>query len=586
MRRRAPAARRRPSAAVAALLAGILAAAVGATAASAAPTERFVLTAGANDGGHGRTVLRYAVSDAARFGELMVQMGGVPEANRVLLPDPGRGDLEQALAQLRRRVAAARERASRTEVLLYYSGHADEEGLLLGPERLGYREVRRLLDEVDADVRIAVLDACASGAITRIKGGLRRDAFQLDTSSDTRGYAFLTSSSAEETAQESDRIRSSFFTYYLLSGMRGAADASGDGKVTLNEAYHFAFEETLARTVELQGGAQHPTYDMSLTGTRDVVMTDVRQTSAGLVLGEDIGGRLFVRNASRQVVAELFKSGDRTVELGLEPGAYEVYLERHRDLHLAGVEVAEGEHRPLRAADFAPADREYAVARGGAPWLDAAAPWAATRSGRWRLEVHLGTVGPEPRARSRTYDPPPRETEDMLSGGFVTGRPGPWDALSGLSLGFWLRDDLEVRLSYSSLSSDVPGVNWADFAGNYVVLEEVRLYSLLVGARQYLPMPAAWRRARPYAAAAFGSYVGSEKGSTVGDVDESWSEQRGALGGQVGVGMDVRLTGRVALGLELAYNHMGEFRRPIGGRTRYNGGEFRAGVSWIFGRGR
>jgi len=545
---------------------------------AAAGTERFVLAAGANNGGHGRTLLRYAVTDAERFGELMVQMGGVGPANHVLLRDPGRGDLEAALAELRRRVATAREGAARTEVLLYYSGHADEKGLLLGEERLTYRDVRRLMDQVEADVRITVLDACASGAITRIKGGMRRDAFLLDTSSDTRGYAFLTSSSAEETAQESDRIQSSFFTYYLLSGMRGAADASGDGKVTLNEAYHFAFTETLARTVDMQGGAQHPNYDMSLTGTGDVVMTDVRQTSAGLVLEEDFGGRIFVRNADRRVVAELYKPGDRAVELGLEPGRYEVYLERQRDLHLADIDVADGERRSLAAADFAPADREYAVARGGAPWLAeaVAGPW----TGRWRVELHLGTVGPEPQAREIRNK---TEAEDMLSGGFISGRPGPWDALSGLSLGYWVRDDFEVRLSYGSLTSDVPGVNWADYTGNYVVLEEVRLYSLLIGVRQYLPLPPTWARLRPYAAAALGSFVGSEEGRTIGDVEESWSEQRGAMGGQAGVGLDVRLTSRVVLGLSAAYNRMADFGRPIGGRANYNGSEFRAGVSWVFG---
>ena len=99
-----------------------------------------------------------------------------------------------------------------------------------------------------------------------------------------RGHAFLTSSAATEAAQESDRIRASYFTHYLVSGFRGAADLSGDGKVTLGEAYQFAFNETLGRTVDTKGGAQHPSYDINLSGTGDVVMTDVRQTSATLVL--------------------------------------------------------------------------------------------------------------------------------------------------------------------------------------------------------------------------------------------------------------------------------------------------------------
>ncbi|MFH1568790.1 MAG: hypothetical protein ABIL09_12395, partial [Gemmatimonadota bacterium] len=402
-----------------------------------------------------------------------------------------------------------------------------------------------------------------------------REAFLLDTASDTRGYAFLTSSSAEETAQESDRIQSSFFTYYLLSGMRGAADASGDGQVTLSEAYHFAFSETLARTVELKGGAQHPNYDMSLTGTGDVVMTDVRRTSAGLLLAGDLGGRVFVRNADRQVVAELLKPDDRAVELGLEPGRYQVYLERGSDLRSAEVAVADGQRLALAAAAFAPVPRELAVARGGPPWAVPSLPvWA----GRWRVELHLGTVGPEPQPQEMGRT----SAEDMLGGSFLVGRPGPWNALTGISVGYWVRDDFEVRLSYGNLSSDVPSGAAPAYVGDYGILREVRLYSILLGARQYLPVPRRWERVRPYLAVALGSYVGSESGRTVGTVAESWEERRGSPGGQLGAGADLRLTPRVLFGASAAYNRMAEFGRAIGGRHQYNGAEYRAGLSWVF----
>ena len=56
------------------------------TAAFAMPTtQRFVLAAGANDGGADRVRLRYAVSDAGNFAAVMGQMGGVDPDNRVLL---------------------------------------------------------------------------------------------------------------------------------------------------------------------------------------------------------------------------------------------------------------------------------------------------------------------------------------------------------------------------------------------------------------------------------------------------------------------------------------------------------------------
>src|SRR5207344_1520004 len=219
----------------------------------------------------------------------------------------------------------------RVEVIVYYSGHADEQGLLLGSDRYSYRTLRDRLDAIPADVTIAVLDACASGAFTRLKGGKIRPPFLVDESAEMRGHAFLTSSAETESAQESDRIHASYFTHYLVSGFRGAADISGDGRVTLNEAYQFAFNETLGRTVDTRGGAQHPSYDINLSGTGDVVMTDVRQTTATLVLGEDLEGRFFIRTAAQELVVELYKPRGRKVELAIEPGTYDVRVERDKE---------------------------------------------------------------------------------------------------------------------------------------------------------------------------------------------------------------------------------------------------------------
>ena len=141
-----------------------------------------------------------------------------------------------------------------------------------------------------------------------------------------RGYAFLTSSSENEAAQEADHLKGSFFTNALLTGLRGAADVSGDGKVTLGEAYQFAFSETIAQTAVTQAGAQHPAYDIKMAGTGDVVMTDVRENSASLILGPEYDGRFLVMDTHRRLIAELVKPAGRRIELGLEPGQYQVYF--------------------------------------------------------------------------------------------------------------------------------------------------------------------------------------------------------------------------------------------------------------------
>jgi hypothetical protein len=326
--------------------------------------RRFVLVAGANNGGSERATLRYAVSDAENFVRVLEAMGGVEEEDIFVLREPTSASFTRALSDLQDKVTATPTLGTRREVVVYYSGHADDRGLLLGDDRLSYQSLRQQIDDIQADVHITVLDACASGAITRLKGGHRRQAFLVDESSRMRGYAFLTSSSEDEAAQESDRIGASYFTHYLVSGMRGAADASGDGKVTLGEAYQFAFHETLNTTAETQAGAQHPSYDINLTGTGDVVMTDIRQVSAGLIVDKSLHGRLFIRNEDEQLVAELYKVAGRSIELGLEPGNYQIHFDQEPARFKADIEIKDGERFSLEPENLYAVGSEETTLRG------------------------------------------------------------------------------------------------------------------------------------------------------------------------------------------------------------------------------
>ena len=529
----------------------------------AAEVRRFIVAVGANDGGAGRQPLRYAVTDAERFATVMGRMGGVAEERSQVLREPRLDELRHVLSTLDGRLR--RGAAERTELLLFYSGHADEDGLLLGAERLSYRELRRIMDGVGADVRIAILDACASGAITRLKGGQRREAFLVDASSRARGYAFLTSSSENETAQESDRIGASFFTHYLVSGMHGAADVSGDRRVTLTEAYQFAFNETLSRTVETQGGAQHPAYHINLSGTGDVVMTDVRQTSAGLILGEAVGGRFFVRNADEQLVAELFKPAGRTVELGLEPGIYRVHLEVGRELMVARAELAEGQRLLLETAVFAGAPREITSARGGAG-LRRAAPYGPL-AGRSRLEVRLGRVSPGPR-------------KAVAGSSLVGTEAGSWGMVMGMTYSRWWREDIAVAVTATVLGGEVS--TRVGLTGG-VATESLGITSLLVGIRRYGNWPASEGHLRPYASAALGTYLGSINTTSTGFGVSTRAGTVASSGGQLGVGIDLPLSDRILFGLAAGYNFMLDFGEALGGRRNYSGLEASLGMSWLFG---
>ncbi|HET6584254.1 MAG TPA: caspase family protein [Nannocystaceae bacterium] len=313
--------------------------------------RRFALVVGANDGGDDRVVLRYASSDAKAVAKVLSQLGGVDKKDAVVVLQPKPGELRAALEEIGERIAEA-DADSRTQFVFYYSGHSDERGLLLAGERLAYSELREMIHDVPADVRIGVLDSCSSGAFTRTKGGKRRAPFLVSTS-DVAGHAFLTSSSVDEAAQESDRVRGSFFTHFFVSALRGAADHNGDRLVTLDEAYRFAFGETLASTESSTAGAQHAAYEIALAGTGDLVMTDLRKTTAGLSLAPDVSGRVYVRDGSGNLAGELFKpAGTGSVELALEPGRYSVVVDEGGKLRRAQIALSDGRTTKLAAADL------------------------------------------------------------------------------------------------------------------------------------------------------------------------------------------------------------------------------------------
>ena len=326
--------------------------------------NRYVIAVSANNGGAGRPMLRYAESDARSFAKVLKEMGGVQPQNVILVREPSVTSLQKEFSNLDAKILQDKNSGGRDEVLVYYSGHADETGLRLGAETYAWRDLRNRIDALSADVKIAVIDACGSGAITRVKGGKAVPAFMVDQSSDMKGYAFITSSTQDESSQESDKLKGSFFTHSLVSGLRGAGDLSNDGKVTLSEAYQFAFNETLQKTETTMGGAQHPSRDMNLAGTGDVVMTDLRATGAGLDFDENVYGRLYIRDAEGELVAELNKKRGRAISLGLPAGRYTVNLQQRADYMGASVVLANGKLEKISIDDFKSVTAEKTVLRG------------------------------------------------------------------------------------------------------------------------------------------------------------------------------------------------------------------------------
>ncbi len=326
--------------------------------------KRFFVSIGANTGGKDRVQLRYATSDAESILKVFKELGGVSQEDSLLILDPNIKTIYTEIGRLQARIEESRSKFGRVEVFFYYSGHSDDEHLLIGDEKISYQDWRDTVNDLDADVRITILDSCASGAFTRIKGGKKKLPFLVDTAFNMKGFAVMTSSSATEASQESDILKGSFFTHYLVSAMRGAGDMNQDGRVTLNEAYQFAFNETLIETTKTMSGPQHPNYDIQMSGTGDVIMTDIRRSSAVLVLGVDTAGKVFIHDRNNQLVLELTKPHGRRVELGLEEGEYRVINIAEGKVFESSIELRTGQEVELSGDNFVETAKKYTTPRG------------------------------------------------------------------------------------------------------------------------------------------------------------------------------------------------------------------------------
>ena len=323
--------------------------------AQGALAQRFAIAIGNNAGDEGEETLRWAENDAARTHALLVELGDVAPEDAVLLRGADADAVRAALRGLREKLARAQARDA--VVFAYFSGHGDAGSLHLAGTRLGLQELEQLLRETRAATLVTVIDACRDEQPAGVRNkGARHDKpfdIQLRRDNGRTGRVTITSAGRNEVAQESDQLRSSFFTHHLLSGMRGAADRDGDRQVNLDELYHYAYHHTLASSHAHLAAVQHPQLDVELQGEGDLVIT--RLTHAGAVLGlpAAVGGDfLIVDDGNGDVVAQVWKPQGRPAQLALEPGRFRVQLRHDSQVYATEVGLEWGGQHALIPESF------------------------------------------------------------------------------------------------------------------------------------------------------------------------------------------------------------------------------------------
>ncbi len=292
-------------------------------------TSQYAILIGANIGGPGQPRLRYAQDDARKMNEVLTELSGYRPDHIIRLNQPTPAQMIAALDQVAARIVADQMAGKVSRVLFYYSGHAKATALNLGDNEFPLDDLRARLTSLPSKLTVVVLDACQSGAFSRIKGATTAADFSINsrTRLDATGIAVLASSTGSELSQESESLRSSYFTHHLLVGMRGAADSNHDGRVSVDEGYRYAYNQTLLATAQTAVGGQHVTLEVDLKGHGEVPLSYPQPATAKLEFPNDLKGHATVEHLrSHSVIAELEKVRGAPIRIAVAPGAYRIIV--------------------------------------------------------------------------------------------------------------------------------------------------------------------------------------------------------------------------------------------------------------------
>ncbi|MBN2035230.1 MAG: caspase family protein [Chitinispirillaceae bacterium] len=285
---------------------------------------RYALLIGSNDGGNSVEPLRWAEKDATRFAALLKDLGDFEPDNMAILIKPDSAAIDSTLRAIHRELGSS-QTPGNALFLLYYSGHADGTDILLGTSRFALKALQRALDSLPAGIRIGIFDACQSGAVTAYKGGKKAEPFYLKSPPKIKGQIIIASTTPHERAQESESLKGSIFSFYWLSGLRGSADFSGDRRVTLDEAYQYAYRKTVETSTLTSGEAQHPMYRFNIHGQGDIILTDLTDKKGGVLFDRTCEGKFLVLSDSyTDIHADFYKKKNSEWFISLEPGTYRV----------------------------------------------------------------------------------------------------------------------------------------------------------------------------------------------------------------------------------------------------------------------
>ena len=241
--------------------------------------------------------LKYTVSDADAIYQTLIGPAGFKKDNVLLLTD--RTERKPTLRNIKWALGTFLGRNAQKDdtVMIFYAGHGAPEVDTRGLERDGLAkylipsdadiddlystalpmdELQTIFGRIEADRVVAFLDACYSGAAggrtfaaKKTRAGAVDDLF-LERLTRSKGRAIVTASRPSEVSIELPELGHGIFTFYLVQGLKGAADGNRDGIVSLQELYEYVEQQVTTKSRSV-GGNQHPVMKGELEGALPLV---------------------------------------------------------------------------------------------------------------------------------------------------------------------------------------------------------------------------------------------------------------------------------------------------------------------------
>ena len=241
--------------------------------------------------------LRYTVPDAEALYEVLIGPGGFKKEHVLLITD--RTEKKPTLRNLKWSLGTFLARSAKKDdtVVIFFAGHGAPEVDQRGVERDGFAkylvpsdaepddlyssglpmdELNTIFARIEAERVVVFLDACYSGAAggrtfaSKKTRSAHVDDLFLERLTQSKGRAIVTASRATEVSIELPELGHGIFTYYLVQGLKGAADLNRDGIVSLQELYEYV-EREVAQKSRAVGGNQHPVMKGELEGSLPLV---------------------------------------------------------------------------------------------------------------------------------------------------------------------------------------------------------------------------------------------------------------------------------------------------------------------------